>query len=210
MSVNRENVTWQSKDGKWNRGFFDFYNVNESDPDWDYEWDVEYDFNAFNWVSTGHATEEAADRSWRGANPGGGESAPYNRANAKECARYDHMARRFLDPEFAKEDDRKKALATARKWEKDVRELFEADSHVGKRVSVTMVNPEQEGYGASYYFEGLMRQDGDWLVVTDPGMKPQKVFNTKTKKMWRGKTVQGKRKNENYVVRSVTVALRWR
>lgn len=67
MSVHRENITWQSPDGTWNRGFYDFHVWGE-----DNEWDVEYDFDRFWWVSTGHATEDAAYASWHGANPGGG------------------------------------------------------------------------------------------------------------------------------------------
>lgn len=73
MSVHRENVTWKSRDGTWNRGFYDYYSVNRDSEDWDYEWDVEYNYDTFNWVSTGHATEEAANDAWRGANPGSGE-----------------------------------------------------------------------------------------------------------------------------------------
>lgn len=70
MSVNRENVIWKSRDGTWNRGFYDYYPVDTHKDDWDYEWDVEYDYSRFNWVSTGHATQEAARDSWHGAKPG--------------------------------------------------------------------------------------------------------------------------------------------
>lgn len=66
MSCNRENVIWKSRNGTWNRGFFDFYQTGD-----DHEWDVEYDHGRFNWVSLGHATEKAADLSWDGTNPGG-------------------------------------------------------------------------------------------------------------------------------------------
>lgn len=38
MSVNRENVIWQSADGTWNRGFYAYDTWGE-----DHEWDVEYD-----------------------------------------------------------------------------------------------------------------------------------------------------------------------
>lgn len=71
MSCNRENVTWKGRDGKWNVGFFEFYETGDpSDEDWDYEWDVEYDFTQFNWASTGHPTQEAARNAWDGSNPG--------------------------------------------------------------------------------------------------------------------------------------------
>jgi hypothetical protein len=71
MSVNRENVIWQSRDGTWNRGFYDFYHTSHpGDEDFDPEWDVEYDYSRFNWVSTGHSTQQEANDAWRGANPG--------------------------------------------------------------------------------------------------------------------------------------------
>jgi hypothetical protein len=73
MSVHRENITWVSRDGTWNRGFYDYYNVNTESDDFDFEWDVEYDYSRFNWVSTGHATQEEADAAWDGSNPGCGE-----------------------------------------------------------------------------------------------------------------------------------------
>lgn len=92
MSVNRENVIWKSKDGTWNRGFFDYWNVNEDDPDWDFEWDVEYEMSRFNWVSTGHATEEAARHSWDGANPGSSQTFDRRRGQAKTCDEFDRMA----------------------------------------------------------------------------------------------------------------------
>lgn len=72
MSVNRENVIWQSADGTWSRGFYDFYTTGSpDDEDFDYEWDVDYDYSRFNRVSTGHASKDSAYNSWDGANPGG-------------------------------------------------------------------------------------------------------------------------------------------
>jgi hypothetical protein len=71
VSVNRENVIWKSRDGKWYRAFYDYYNVGDTfSDDWDFEWDVEYT-DDFNWVSGPHPSLEAAHRSWDGANPGG-------------------------------------------------------------------------------------------------------------------------------------------
>jgi len=67
MSCNRENISWQSPDKTWNSGFYDFTQIGE-----DHEWDVEYDFSTFRWVSTGWTTEEEAANAWLGANPGGG------------------------------------------------------------------------------------------------------------------------------------------
>lgn len=90
MSVNRENIIWQSRDGTWNRAFYDYYSVNEDSPDWDYEWDVEYT-DDFNWVRTGLPDADAAKAAWTGANPGGYEMHPVpdeytDRLDAKAAA----------------------------------------------------------------------------------------------------------------------------
>ena len=72
MSYHRENVIWQSADGTWGRGFYENYPTKSyDDDDYDSEWDVEYDYDRFSWVSVGHPTEQAAGASWDGANPGG-------------------------------------------------------------------------------------------------------------------------------------------
>lgn len=92
MSLHRENVIWVSRDGKWNRGFYEYYNVNVGGEDWDHEWDVEYIYDSFNWVSTGHATEEAANMAWTGSNPGSAEII--SEASA-ETDRLDAMAAEF-------------------------------------------------------------------------------------------------------------------
>jgi hypothetical protein len=65
VSVNRENVIWQSEDGTWSRGFYDYVTTGD-----DYEWDVEY-LDSFMWVRTGLRSEDAAHDAWDGANPGG-------------------------------------------------------------------------------------------------------------------------------------------
>jgi len=88
MSFNRENVIWQSPDGTWSRGF---YEVVWTDPEGDPEWDVEYGSD-FEWVSTGHPTEEAAHDSWDGSNPGGSWTQTYSPESASECARLDEKA----------------------------------------------------------------------------------------------------------------------
>lgn len=97
MSKNRENVIWQSADGRWNRGFFETYPTKSyDDDDYDDEWDVDYDYDNFSWVSVGHLTEQAAYASWDGANPGGstvyahGESSWPNEPPVAE--KFDEMA----------------------------------------------------------------------------------------------------------------------
>ena len=92
MSVNRENVIWQSPDGSWNRGFYEHWNVgDQDDPEWDYEWDVEYG-DQFEWVRTGLSSEEDAVRSWGGANPGGRTTWTYSPQSAEVIEELDDKA----------------------------------------------------------------------------------------------------------------------
>lgn len=88
MSCNREGVVWQHKDGAWRYGQFECYPVNEDDPDWDYEWDVEYDYSTFAFVSKGPTARAAFDK-WDGANPGG-----YSECRGPQ-PEYDEMADRY-------------------------------------------------------------------------------------------------------------------
>ena len=87
MSFYRENVIWESYDGSWSRGFFHCWQTGE-DP----EWDVEYDWDSFEWVATGFPDELSAKDSWTGANPGGYETYRYEEF-LELCEKYDVMAK---------------------------------------------------------------------------------------------------------------------
>lgn len=102
MSKNRENVTWQSQDGTWNLGHFTVIPGNTFDEDYDDEWDVDYDFSTFWWVSTGHPSPTAANNAWRGTNPGGGTQIAHTAETAKDCATYDAMAAATKQAETAR------------------------------------------------------------------------------------------------------------
>lgn len=69
MSFNRENAVWRSPNGTWNLAFYTAHERFGSE-DFDPEWDVDYDYESFEWLSRGFATADAAIRSWTGANPG--------------------------------------------------------------------------------------------------------------------------------------------
>lgn len=97
MSKNRENVTWQSEDGTWNIGFWDYYETGDPwDDDFDDEWDVEYTGH-FGWVSVGNATPEAARETWRGCNPGGTTIYQWGEANRTHIEQFDSLAARFFE-----------------------------------------------------------------------------------------------------------------
>ena len=89
MSLNRENVTWQSpRDLKWRNAHYEVIEGDTSDPDYDYEWDVEYDTSRFWWVGPPRGTWEQAVNTYHGANPGGTTVVD----NPKQAAVYDRMA----------------------------------------------------------------------------------------------------------------------
>jgi hypothetical protein len=93
MSVNRENVTWQRPDGTWCIGFWTFHPTSSiDDPDFDYEWDVEYT-DQFWFASTGHTTPESAYQAYTRAhaNPGGTCQVPYGADTAADVARYERL-----------------------------------------------------------------------------------------------------------------------
>lgn len=95
MGLNREHVIWQSENRLWNIGFYAHEVIGP-----DYEWDVRYDYEEFDWVSTGHSTMAHAEKSWNGANPGCDvERVPYTTSAHDLCKKLDTMARWLDYPE---------------------------------------------------------------------------------------------------------------
>lgn len=94
MSFNRENVTWQSKDGTWNMAFFRTTWVGSEADGYDPEWDVEYDYKEFDLYvySTKKSSPDEAyeDARSRTANPGGGWVVS-RQMDAEACDKYDAM-----------------------------------------------------------------------------------------------------------------------
>lgn len=180
MSFNRENVTWKTANGTWRKGFYTVIETGDPfDEDHDPEWDVDYDFDSFEWVGPECATEQQADETWNGPNPGCGWVID----DPKEAKDLDHMARRFLDPEFARKDD----LARARK------RFATIHSQIAEKLDLTSL---KEGTRVDYmYGEGngsgiggydRLIQEGDWLVRENKDTyTPSKVYNTKTGKLYR-------------------------
>jgi hypothetical protein len=92
VSYNRENTVWQSRDGSWNVGFYDYVSTGSyDDEDFDPEWDVEY-LDNFSWVSADHPTQESASNAWDGANPGGSSIIPYSEETSRIIISLDDKA----------------------------------------------------------------------------------------------------------------------
>lgn len=62
MSRNRETVIWKSPNGVYNMGAYDYMYVNTDSPDFDEEWDVEYDFNRFGLCVTGSTVDQCVKK----------------------------------------------------------------------------------------------------------------------------------------------------
>jgi hypothetical protein len=57
MSKNRETVIWKSPSGLYKMGAYDYYYVNTDSPDFDDEWDVEYNFDRFEFCVIGPSAD---------------------------------------------------------------------------------------------------------------------------------------------------------
>ena len=108
MSFNRENVTWQSKDGTWNMAFFRVIWEGREDEGYDPEWDVEYDYKTFNPYDYAKA-QPTPDDAWkiataRTSNPGGTWVILYQ-AHAEKCDQYDKMLEAAMGRDILREQD---------------------------------------------------------------------------------------------------------
>lgn len=109
MSFNRENVTWQSKDGTWNMAFFRTTWVGSEDEGYDPEWDVEYDYAEFSThaYATGQDSPDAAYQEATAAiaNPGMTLVVPHA-ADPERCDKYDRMMEVAIGKRVLREKDR--------------------------------------------------------------------------------------------------------
>ncbi len=183
MSCNRENITWQSADQKWNIGFYTYYNIGDnSDEDFDYEWDVEYEDDSFWWVSTGHATPRDAYRAYclDNANPGTTTVLQY-KGNSALVKKLDKMVWAYRNPALAEMELEKARKALARARRKTLNEEIASNPYftkVGNRVSVTFKKDLSTILGQSNTVTGNMRMSDIWLTV-----EGEKFFNTTTRKL---------------------------
>jgi hypothetical protein len=180
MSWNHESVAWQSKDKTWSIGFYPCTPHGSEDDGYDPEWDVEYDYNSFDFVSTGHTTSDEAERagSKNYGNSGGSQILRWHKENAAAIANCEEMALWHTNPEQAKLNLKKKNAKLTREHMQQLKELFaENNDYKGRRVTVTL-KLDDAPYtlmGASRHFTGYATTEGDWLVV-----EKQKVKNLKS------------------------------
>lgn len=175
MSFNRENVIWQSENGTWSIGFYKVMWTGE-DP----EWDVDYDYDHFEWVSTGHRSESEAASSWTGANPGGSEVPPSGASTKAERKRLDNMAEALQHPERARERELREMKSRVRKHRQQLRKFFDGNVLNGVNVHVELAegdDPTAE-VGAFTHVDGIAHVVGSDVIVDDVV-----IFSKKTRRV---------------------------
>lgn len=187
MSFNRDNVTWQSKDGSWNIGFWSFVETSSwDDDDYDPEWDVEYLDHSFWFVSTGHSSPDGAWNAYTRQNPNPGSTTvfPYKGYSAA-CKEYDRLAFRFKNPELAKKQDQAEARKQYREHQKKVAVEFAKKIEGEKLFALYTVEvlfkdtaDVRTLLGMCVSTTGKLAESGDWITVSG-----KKIYNTKTKKL---------------------------
>lgn len=159
MSHHHENVIWQSPNGTWNRGFYERIRPAFTDEDYDSEWDDDFDFERFEWASTGLASEQAAVDSWPGPNPGGW--TVYADPTPQELSGFESALLWLRDPKAALKEARKAWL------DECAQRIREADPKPGQRVRVVYsAHEEQIGFGGTVYTGHLVTNDRGQLVIS--------------------------------------------
>lgn len=180
MSWNHESVAWQSKDKTWSIGFYPAtFTGSEADGD-DPEWDVDYDYNRFEWVSTGHATSDAASKAGYNhyGNFGSPDLFPWRKDLIADIANFEEMALWHKNPEQAKLNLKKKIAKLNRAHAAKLKEQFaEKNDFKGLYVTVTLKLDDQPHtrLGVSQGHTGYATVVGDWLMVGKAQVKNMKT-----------------------------------
>lgn len=192
MSYHHENIAWQTENGTWGIGFYERISNGDNswDSDYDSEWDDDFNFEKFQWASTGHATEEKAMAAWRGANPGSSTAISWSKANAREILEYEDMAKATNNPAYALEREARKEKEKSAAFRKTVRDRIRKNPPFsGVRYSVRFSKSKlPSAYGMMEDITATLWTEGDWLV-----MKSEKVLKSGKKqafdlKVWNTKT----------------------
>lgn len=187
MSRYWENVTWQNEAGRWGIGFYKRVSgFGSANPDYDSEWEDQFDTTEFHFASTGHTSEASATKSWRGVNPGHSDVYEWNEENAATILEFEDMAKACNNPAYAAERRMKIENAKATKFFNELRtRLREKTITTGRyrvRISASRI---VDGFGLSTTVTGTLYQEGDWLLLKYIDNKKKEVvaqvWNTKTR-----------------------------
>lgn len=97
MTLYRENAIWASPDGGYKMGLYDFEYVNLESPEFNSEWDVKYNYNAFNKVFTGVSPHDCIAQ-YCHANASAGSYTIYeaNPRNQQQIAKLEQMYTEYI------------------------------------------------------------------------------------------------------------------
>lgn len=186
MSYHWENVIWQSKDGSWNRGFYERISMGSSrwdDENYDSEWDDDFNFESFDYLKTGFRSEEDAANWKPTGNPGSFSLMAYA-GNSKECKALDQLAYWVKHPEEKKKHDRLELLRKNREHFKKLQETWTPEEIRRALSSRFSLQAEVKGDERAYDYlgrhssvRGAFYQEGDWLMLGG-----KRIYNLKTDK----------------------------
>lgn len=172
MSRYTEYVVWQSSDNSWGIATYLSYETGDIDsPDFDEEWDREWDYSAFAWASTGHHSEEAARRQLT-PNPGHGGDKALHSEDPEQAAQLDLLARILKDPAFAKQHRLEKDKETVAKKHEAIRDNLEKNNgYNGQFITVVFGSSTEavaSGLGMFTSKDGYVKKNKNgWLTVAD-------------------------------------------
>lgn len=189
MSYHWENVTWQSRDGSWNRGFYTRlsrepnYGSESDGEDYDSEWDDDFDLNSFDTVRTGFRSATSAAEWMPYGNPGG-TAVIYYRGNSKECKALDQLAFFHFHPEEKAKQERKEFLKKNREHFKALEAEWTPErisEFLGNRSRLTaQIKKDDRAYsplGIVVTATGVPLREGNWFLING-----KRIYNLKTAK----------------------------
>lgn len=98
MRLKNGSIIFETSDGRWNVGFWEYYPTNLENPKVDTESDIEYSYDSFWFTSMGHDTPEEAHQASTSMNTSydGGNIIHYIH-NEEECNMYEIYAKQLLN-----------------------------------------------------------------------------------------------------------------
>lgn len=102
MSTYHQHIIWESVNGKWSIGFFERINMNQThDPDYDAEWDDDYNEEKFVFAKSGfNNPKQAVSCASKNYHPGYEEEPLKYNDDPNLCEKLDRMSISFENPEL--------------------------------------------------------------------------------------------------------------
>ena len=173
MSKYHEVEIWQNAEGRWSAGWYKVFPTPSSrwdDPDYDEEWDREFDHSGFFRVQEGYATADAAMKGCS-PNPGSFSPIPYEPQFYEQIEHLNELVWEYKNPDKAFERQ------LARQEERAHRErIVSIENNImpafGTRVAFALWSSSS----SYWYVKGKLDQDEDGTVFVtyqDPESKKE-------------------------------------